>query len=106
MDVSTLIYLALFVFWILSRIASMKKTPEEAGPPPPPRAETIAREARQVAQNLGQLEKEIEAASPELDPEVRAQTEFVFERYLRAEAERLRRCHRGSLRRGERMGRR
>ncbi len=91
MEIQTLIYLALFVWWILSRIASLKKTQQEAGPPPPPRAETIAREARQVVQNLGQLEKEIEAASPELDPEVQAQVEFVFERYLRANAERLRR---------------
>jgi hypothetical protein len=88
-EIQTLIYIALFVFWILSRITSAKKTQEEVGPPPPPRRETVIQQARQIAQDLGHLEADIEAARPQLDPEVLAQTEFVFERYLRKEAQRL-----------------
>jgi hypothetical protein len=92
-EIQTLIYIALFVFWILSKVASAKKTQKEVRPPPPPprpRSETIIREARQITRDLGQLAKDMEAASPELSPEVRAQTQVVFERYLRAEAQRLR----------------
>jgi hypothetical protein len=91
-DFGSFIALAMFVLWILSKLAtSAKRDPEVGAPPRPPPPPPISRErqARRALQNLGQLEKEMEAALPQFDSKVREQTAFVFERSFRGEAERL-----------------
>jgi hypothetical protein len=99
MDAQDLFYVVIFVIWLLSQVASLvKKAPKPQAPPVPgpkaaPRPATPAaleRQARGMLESLARLEARIEDGLPDLDARVRAQTLYLVERDLRAEARRER----------------
>ncbi|HXV65170.1 MAG TPA: hypothetical protein VEK15_31035 [Vicinamibacteria bacterium] len=98
MDIQTVFYLLLFVFWLLSQIASQaKKARRQEEAPPVARGPTrprlpqpivgLDREAQQVLAVLRRASGELDECLLELEPSLRAQASFIVDRSLRSEAE-------------------
>lgn len=108
LEPETIFYIALFVWWLLSQLASAAKKSRAERPPPtrktatrveprpapppvlPPEPVDAFPQARGMSKNLDRLERDIEAISPELDDKVRTQFDFLVEHTYRDEATRLR----------------